>query len=68
MSKPRAAAAVRPLSEADEVASRLERFVDSKIWSNRIFTTILTLFALSTMYFVWTVPLEFAQQLGFACC
>src|SRR5260370_38670826 len=61
-------ARARRLTEADEIPSRLERFVDARIWSSRIFTTLLTLFAVSTMYFVWTVPLEATQQLIFACC
>ena len=64
MNKPRA----RRLSEADEIPSRLERLVDSGIWSSRIFTGLLTLFAIATMYFVWTVPLVATQQLIFACC
>ncbi len=64
MTKPRA----RRLTEADEIPSGLERLVDAGIWSSRIFTVLLTLFAIATMYFVWTVPLEFTEQLVFACC
>jgi cellulose synthase (UDP-forming) len=55
-------------SEADEVASRLERFVDSRIWGSRILTALLTVFAVCTMYFVCTVPLAFVEQLVFAGC
>ncbi|KQR74164.1 cellulose synthase [Burkholderia sp. Leaf177] len=64
MNKPRA----RGLSEADAVPSRIERVVDSGIWNSRIFTVLLTIFAIATMYLVWTVPLVATQQLIFACC
>jgi cellulose synthase (UDP-forming) len=48
--------------------SRLERFVDARFWNSRIITGLVTLFALVMLYFVFTVPLAFYQQLTFATC
>src|SRR5580698_2040952 len=46
--------------------SRLQRFVDSKIWSSRVLTVLLAAFAVTTLYFVFTVPLDFYEQAAFA--
>ena len=64
MSKPRA----RALSEADEaVAARTFRR-RALLEQPRSSRRCLTLFALVMLYFVFTVPLAFTQQLTFACC
>ncbi|SAK53953.1 cellulose synthase (UDP-forming) [Caballeronia arationis] len=52
--------------EAAEKPSRLERFVDARIWASRPVTILVTLFAVVALYFVVTVPLAFGQQLAFA--
>ena len=51
--------------EASE-PSRFERFVDARFWNSRIVTGLVTLFALVMLYFVFTVPLAFYEQLTFA--
>ena len=53
--------------EASE-PSRFERFVDARFWNSRIVTGLVTLFALVMLYFVFTVPLAFYEQLTFATC
>ena len=59
-----------PQSEPIEAIepSRLERLVDAPFWNSRIVTGLVTLFALVTLYFVFTVPLAFYEQLTFATC
>ncbi|KMZ12811.1 Cellulose synthase catalytic subunit [UDP-forming] [Candidatus Burkholderia humilis] len=61
-----------PDVEVSMKTSRLERFVDARVWSSRILTIAMTVFALFAFYFVVTVPLAFGQQLAFAticfCC
>ena len=47
-------------------SSRLERFADSRLWASRPVTIVLTGFALVALYFVFTVPLAFSEQLMFA--
>src|SRR5579871_375223 len=49
-------------------SSWLERFVDASFWNSRIVTGLVTLIALFMLYFVFTVPLAFSQQLTFAAC
>ncbi|HXZ07916.1 MAG TPA: UDP-forming cellulose synthase catalytic subunit, partial [Paraburkholderia sp.] len=46
--------------------SRLERFADSRFWASRPVSIVLTGFALVALYFVFTVPLAFSEQLMFA--
>jgi cellulose synthase (UDP-forming) len=60
-----------PQSRSSEPAvepSRLERVVDARLWSSTPVVVCLTLFALVILYFVFTVPLEFSEQLTFATC
>jgi cellulose synthase (UDP-forming) len=57
-----------PHHTAAKPVSRLERFVDARIWGNRTFTVAVTLFALAALYFVFTVPLAPGKQLLFASC
>ncbi|MBV8626347.1 MAG: UDP-forming cellulose synthase catalytic subunit, partial [Paraburkholderia sp.] len=47
-------------------SSRLERFANSRFWASRPVSIVLTGFALVTLYFVFTVPLAFGEQLMFA--
>ena len=49
-----------------EAPSRLERFVDARLWGSRALTILVTIFAIVALYFVVTVPLAFGQQLAFA--
>ncbi|SAL77551.1 cellulose synthase (UDP-forming) [Caballeronia choica] len=49
-----------------ETPSRLERFVDARLWGSRALTILVTIFAIVALYFVVTVPLAFGQQLAFA--
>lgn len=42
--------------------SRLERFVDARLWSSTPVVVCLTLFALVILYFVFTVPLAFSSS------
>ena len=46
--------------------SRLTRIVDARLWNSRIVVTVLTLFSLVALFFVFTVPLPDAGQLVFA--
>ncbi|MFP3275146.1 MAG: hypothetical protein RXR52_30090, partial [Paraburkholderia sp.] len=48
--------------------SRLERIVDARLWSSTPVVVCLTLFAIVILYFVFTVPLAFYEQLTFATC
>ncbi|CAB3771975.1 UDP-forming cellulose synthase catalytic subunit [Paraburkholderia solisilvae] len=52
-------------SRFDRLASRL---IDGRILGSRIVSTVLAVCAIVTLYFVFTVPLDFGEQLTFAVC
>ncbi|MDE1181073.1 UDP-forming cellulose synthase catalytic subunit [Paraburkholderia sp.] len=67
MSTPEAAARQPLRTGADAGApSRLERMVDWPVWDSWIVKIVATVFAVTMLYFVFTVPLVFEQQLIFA--
>jgi cellulose synthase (UDP-forming) len=57
-----------PDPSSGHAPSRLERFVDARIWASRPFNVLATIAALAVLYFVVTVPLAFDRQLVFATC
>ena len=63
------------LDAADNAAPRRSRFdrlashlIDGRILGSKPVTILLVLFALAALFFVFTVPLAFGEQLTFAIC